>query len=309
MAFQDFLEAFAEVQGIGNAETLLKEHADRYIFQLRSRERAKELLSKLESALDLDPAGKKVLDIGCAYGSFSIEFANRGAEVVGIDISEKWLKLAEANAKGEADVVFLNRDASSRKALADLKAHAPFDVVILNDVFEHIYDTAGLLGNLVDLMAPGAKIYFKVPNGLATRHVLLEGHKKVFGISLLPPDYWHLYVKAPFHIYYRRWEYFQALFDHFGLRLEESLPPPVRDPNIKTTRRHIQNDLTRMRRLLKRENFKDNVQFVHVRRALAYYFEEVEEDLEHLPFEDLFHKYRITFWEGILSKTGSASVS
>jgi len=302
MSFQQFLGEFARVQGVGSASALLEDHADRYSFQIKSRERARKFIETLETSADFQPKGRNVLDVGCAYGSFAIELALRGARVTGIDISQKWLSLAEVNAAGEVDdVTFLNCDASSRKALKELSPHGPFDTVILNDVFEHIYDTAGLLRNITQLMTPDGIIYFKVPNGLATRHVLMEGHKKVFGISLLPPDYWHLYVKAPFHIYYRRWEYFAALFDHFGLTQTHDMNP-VTDQGIDITRRHIRNDMKRIRTLLKRENFKDAAQFAHVRRALAYYFEEVEEDLETMSFEELFRKYRVTFWESILKK-------
>ncbi len=39
--------------------------------------------------------GKKVLDIGCGSGIFMIDFAKRGANVVGIDYSQKMLDMAK----------------------------------------------------------------------------------------------------------------------------------------------------------------------------------------------------------------------
>ena len=48
-------------------------------------------------ALCPDLHGKRVLDMGCGYGENCIAFARRGAaEVLGIDISEKMLAVAEA---------------------------------------------------------------------------------------------------------------------------------------------------------------------------------------------------------------------
>lgn len=302
MTYADFLDAFARENGMENAEVLQRECSDRYAFQIRSRDRARQAITLLQREAEVDFCGKNVLDVGCAYGSFAIEIAKCGGRVTGIDISNKWLKLADVNAAGEeGDVVFLNCDASARKALTTLGQRGPFHVVIVNDVFEHIYDTVGLLGNLVALLPPDGLIYFKVPNGHATRSVLSEGHKKVFGISLLPPDYWHFFVNAPFHIYYRRWDYFVALFDRFGLsfRATKNIEDRTRDETVAK----IEQDIASIRRELAPKNFAERAQFLYLRRFLEYYFDEVESDLAQLDWKALCRKYRQTFWEGILRRS------
>lgn len=306
MAYQDFLAEFARAQKVGSVEDLMSKHAERYSFQIKSRERAKDMIATLQGSFDLDFKGKRVLDVGCAYGSHTIEMAKQGATVVGIDISNKWLELAEINARDEADVKFLNCDASSYLAASSLAADGPFDIFIVNDVFEHIYDTAGLLNNITKLSSPDAVIYFKIPNGQATRHVLLEGHKKVFGISLLAPDYWSEFISAPFHIYYRRWAYFQAIFDLYGFSNIQSLNT-IGDPDIDTTRRFIVNDVNRIRRQIKAENFDNPRQYGFLRNAAKYYYDEVREDLDTMEWEELYRKYRVTFWEGLATKTRPAS--
>lgn len=299
MTYRDFLEDFATVQGVADAATLLAEHGDRYSFQIRSRERARQLIESLDDKLGIDFCGLRVLDVGCAYGSFSVEFAKLGAQVVGIDISDKWLGLAESNARDEAHVTFLECDASARRALGKLMKHGPYDMVVLNTVLEHVYDTAGLLHNLRLLLADGARIYYRVPNGLAMRNVLLERHKKIYGISLLAPDFWPIFVKAPFRIYYRRWEYFDALFAHFGFKVEKLLNE-ICDPDLETTQRRIVDDRDRIRGHLARRNFEDPAQYTALRRAADLYFDEIEADLETLGWWDLFYKYRADYWEGIL---------
>ncbi len=45
-----------------------------------------------------DVKDKKVLDAGCGYGYYSILLAKKGADVTGIDISEKMIDLAQKNA-------------------------------------------------------------------------------------------------------------------------------------------------------------------------------------------------------------------
>ena len=306
MAYNDFLAAFAKAQAVGSVEDLLSTHAKRYSFQIRSRERAKSMIAMFDEKLGLDWKGLRVLDIGCAYGAFTIELAKRGAKAVGVELSDKWLRLAKINAQDEIDVPFISCDAASRQARRQLVRYGPFDVVLLNDVLEHIYDTAGLLSNVRALMAPGGILYFKVPNGKATRHVLLEGHKSVFGISLLAPDYWPQFVKAPFQIYYRRWEYFTALFNEFeftGLKVLNV----NKDKNIGVTRTHIVNDLQKIRDHLKPENFQNGGQFKTASEACQQYFDEVAEDLEGMGWQELFFKYRVTFWEGIIQSAASQS--
>jgi SAM-dependent methyltransferase len=241
-----------------------------------------------------------VLDVGCAYGSFAIEFAKAGAQVVGVDVNDKWLRLAEANARNEVDVPFVKCDASAHSALPTLRPKGPFDLVILNDVLEHIYDTAGLLGNLRGLLTSGGRVYFKVPNGLATRHVLSEGHKKVYAISLIPPDYWHLFVKAPFQIYYRRRAYFDALFAHFGFACEYRNPNT--DGDREQTVRHVLADLRKIEAALRPESFETSQQFRAVKDAVAAYLEEGADDCASMDWASLHAKYRVTFWEGVLTR-------
>lgn len=50
-------------------------------------------------------AGKRVLDVGCGSGRYSIEFARRGAEVIGLDLAPTMVEMAQeaAAAAGVAE--------------------------------------------------------------------------------------------------------------------------------------------------------------------------------------------------------------
>ncbi len=306
MSYEAFLSAFAAEHGVRDAEALLTDHAERFSFQINSRDRARKAIATVLDAVPLDLSRARILDVGCAYGSFAIEFAKLGAEVTGVDVSEKWLRLAEINADGEARPAFIRCDASTRSAAATLAERGPFDLVVVNDVFEHIYDTVGLLANLSAVMQPGAFLYYKVPNGLATRNVISEGHKKKFGISLLPPDYWGAFVSAPFNIYYRRKGYFDALFNQFNFSLARNLND-LRDKDAKTTRAILIKDAREIREALKANPPADPQAAEYLRQACRHYFAELREDLAGLAWPELFAKYRVTFWEGVLQFGGKVS--
>ncbi|MEE0841123.1 MAG: class I SAM-dependent methyltransferase [Acutalibacteraceae bacterium] len=67
-----------------------------------------EYLLKLFDKFDRRPS--LLLDIGCGTGGFSVEFAKRGIEVIGVDPSDNMLNIAAVKAKKEGvDILFLNQ--------------------------------------------------------------------------------------------------------------------------------------------------------------------------------------------------------
>jgi SAM-dependent methyltransferase len=88
-----------------------------------------EFKIQLPAILDLlgDLRGKSLIDVGCGPGVYSIEFAGRGADVLGVDISRKMLEKAKSNAETMNTTVALQK--------ADLHsfpyADGSFDVAVL----------------------------------------------------------------------------------------------------------------------------------------------------------------------------------
>jgi SAM-dependent methyltransferase len=82
-------------------------------------------VSFLIEALGLVP-GQRVLDVGCGPGRHSLEFARRGLEVVGVDISQTFVDLANesAAAEGLTTATFVRGDAR------ELTFTSEFDAVI-----------------------------------------------------------------------------------------------------------------------------------------------------------------------------------
>jgi 2-polyprenyl-3-methyl-5-hydroxy-6-metoxy-1,4-benzoquinol methylase len=110
------------------------------------------ILRRLEAFVPLP--GARVLDVGCAYGWFLRSAAVRGAVAVGI---EPDLGVAAAARRGEAAVI--------AGYFPDcLRAQAQFDVIIFNDVFEHLADPAAILEACRERLAPGGRLVLNVPD-------------------------------------------------------------------------------------------------------------------------------------------------
>lgn len=299
MTHLDFLTAFAELNNIGTLADLLELHSQKYASQINSRENARKSIVSLEQILGLSWEGQRVLDWGCTYGACAIEIAKLGALSVGCDVSSKWLELAKINAKNEANPVFLNCDASlssSRQLLAEFGA---YNLVLADKILDHIYDSVGALKNIRTIMAPDGILYFKLTNGRATRNILKEKYKQVFGLSILAPDYWPLFVKAPFLIYYRRWEHWLSLFNELEF-CDLKVFNNGNNESIDVTRKHILADMEKIRQYLKSTEFNNFAHSHLIRLACNYYLDELDDDLKKLSEDDLYMKYRAIYWEGTL---------
>ncbi len=78
--------------------------------------------------LGLGP-GSRVLDVGCGPGRHSLEMARRGIDVVGVDIAQTFVDLADQRARAEGlDARFHRMDA--RDLTADDRLERRFDVVL-----------------------------------------------------------------------------------------------------------------------------------------------------------------------------------
>lgn len=289
MAYADFVAAVAKDLNT-TSEVLLSRPRT---FMLNTNHRGKKMVNTLKE-LGIDLKGKNVLDIGCAYGGMTIECAKEGASAIGVDVGSKNLGYARANAIGEGDVAFHECDATSNKLL-EIVGSDWADLIILNDVFEHIYDTPRLLENIVSVAKKGALLYYVVPNGKAVRFVLSEGHRKVFAVSLADPDCWHYFVPGRPRIFYRRWAYFNALFREFGMEHSADLNRYCEDP-----RAEIELGLARILEELDTHRFEQDEANAIAREEVEKYRIEVQTDLANMTDRHLDHKYVIDFWRGLL---------
>ncbi|HQR50123.1 MAG TPA: bifunctional 2-polyprenyl-6-hydroxyphenol methylase/3-demethylubiquinol 3-O-methyltransferase UbiG [Methylophilaceae bacterium] len=106
-------------------------------------------------------AGKRVLDVGCGGGILSESMAQRGAEVTGIDLGEKALKVAQLHKLESGAMV--NYRLVAVETLADEKP-ASYDVVTCMEMLEHVPDPATVVRACARLVKPGGRVFFSTLN-------------------------------------------------------------------------------------------------------------------------------------------------
>ena len=117
-------------------------------------------LAWIESMAPL--AGKKVLDVGCGGGILSDSMARKGAEVTGIDLSTKALKVAQLHAL-EANTQGVTYREISAEAIA-AEQPGSFDVVTCMEMLEHVPDPASVVRACSALVKPGGRVFFSTIN-------------------------------------------------------------------------------------------------------------------------------------------------
>ena len=112
---------------------------------------------------DLVPLkGKRVLDIGCGGGILADAMARKGAEVLGIDLATKALRVAQLHALEAQTQGVTYREVSAEK-LAD-EQPCTFDVVTCMEMLEHVPDPASVVRACATLVKPGGRVFFSTIN-------------------------------------------------------------------------------------------------------------------------------------------------
>ncbi len=106
--------------------------------------------------------GKRVVDVGCGGGILAEAMARRGAKVLGVDLAEKSLKVAQLHAM-EAGVPDLDYRAISAEELA-AEQPAQFDVVTCMEMLEHVPDPSAIVRACANMVKPGGWVFFSTLN-------------------------------------------------------------------------------------------------------------------------------------------------
>lgn len=105
--------------------------------------------------------GKRIIDVGCANGNLTQFFLDREL-VVGMDISEEYLKIIKDRFKDKTNFKTELADASNMRTMSKLKKYR-FDTAISMNVFEHIKNDIQAFRNVYNILVPGGRFLIIVP--------------------------------------------------------------------------------------------------------------------------------------------------
>lgn len=117
--------------------------------------------------------GKKVLDIGCGTGQLSTQFAKRGADVAGVDLSGDMLRVAAERAKAlSLPITF------SEQPMQCLEGFFGYDVVVIGiDSLNYVTERAEVVQTLkgvYNALAAGGVLLFDVHSTFKTDVIFME---------------------------------------------------------------------------------------------------------------------------------------
>ena len=159
---------------------------------------------------------KRVLEIGAGPGSVTKALQEQGCRITALEVDSSALPTLQKH----CDRV-IQADLNEPSWIDSLKGEDPFEVVVIADVLEHLYDPRATLQKIKPLVAPGGCIVASLP------HV---GHASIYA-CLFNEDFsyqdWGLLDST--HIRFFGLKNMQALFNETGYEIIDAtlviLPP------------------------------------------------------------------------------------
>lgn len=166
--------------------------------------KAKKIVAILNDHVG-DLSGLTVLDVSCSTGLMSRQFALSFANVTGIDIDGNAVSYAQRQ-NDFSNVAFYKMDALHMQFPDNT-----FDIVVCNQMYEHVPDAEQLLTEIRRVLAPGGTCYF----GATNRLKIIETHYgRLPFLSYLPKPLANLYLR----LLGRGNRYYENLYTYWTLK-------------------------------------------------------------------------------------------
>ena len=171
----------------------------------------------------LEPNGRTMLDVGCADGSFSKQISKRvGAEDChGVEILEEQIR--KSKQKG------INVKKFDLNKKFEFKSNF-FDVVVANQILEHLHDTDNFAKEIYRVLRPGGYAIISTPN-LASAHNIFSlalglqpfpasvSNEVILG-NFLNPEYMKQQTKGGEHLRLFTLPALSGFFSYHGFKIE-----------------------------------------------------------------------------------------
>lgn len=106
---------------------------------------------------------KKILDLGCGGGILSESLAKKGAQVLGIDLSETVLLAAQKH-RDEHGLNIDYQQISSHELASQSALCGQFDAIMCLEMLEHVDNPAPILRDIFTLLKPNGYAFFSTIN-------------------------------------------------------------------------------------------------------------------------------------------------
>jgi 2-polyprenyl-3-methyl-5-hydroxy-6-metoxy-1,4-benzoquinol methylase len=275
-------------------------------FSLSSVDRGRQAVAAMGGRSSF--ARRQVLDVGCAYGGFLVAAAEAGAaRVVGIDINPELLALAKLQLQDHAVDGQVAVDDVVSDGLAT--RWGKFDVVLCNDVIEHVTEPSRCAANLASILRPGGKLFLEIPNGLAIDFIRKDGHYGLFGITLLgrnaAEQWWGRFFGDTYGVeHYASLAYYLQIFSEAGIALRllsEVEDREARMAEIEEAFNALEAELADLDGpetpdLVDTIRLRGTDEITHYRQLRSRYLESTVTAERDIILRDIVTTYGLTFW-------------
>ena len=152
---------------------------------LSEHERGREIVATLERYVPGFTAhGIRALDVGCGDAGVPIAIAEAGASLVaGIEPDRASLERGIIRAQEHGVDADLRHGFAEELPFPD----GSFDLVVLDNVLEHVRDRERTLAEAHRVLAPQGLLYMVTPKPYALHSLVSDPHYQIPGLVLLPP--------------------------------------------------------------------------------------------------------------------------
>ena len=102
--------------------------------------------------------GKRILDVGCTIGDFALILAEKGANVVGVDLKNRMRQAQKIAKIHQLKAKFIASDVNK------LEYHYYFDGIIALDIIEHIQNDSKFIKKLNSMLRQSGFLILSVPS-------------------------------------------------------------------------------------------------------------------------------------------------
>lgn len=163
--------------------------------------------------------GKRILEVGSAWGWFLDAAAKRGGLAHAIEPEDANVELSRNRLASLYPDIVIEHGFFSE----DLEDRGPYDVIVFNDVFEHIPQPSQVIGSVAALLAPNGLVVINIPSSSGV-FFRLASLLDQFGIASPLERLWLRGFSSPHISFFNKVNLTRCVQDNSELRIADWVP-------------------------------------------------------------------------------------